>query len=133
MISRKVLSESIEEISKYFHSHTISALTKLPLPINKQSFSVQDYVVGKAVRTMGPDVVLSHIPLGITGNEQTYEFPRSWLLPVLRENVQKTKLIYFKSYFLPIATACYLRAQKAKKDDDKTLQKTYEVIVSQIW
>jgi len=82
---------------------------------------------------MGPDVVLSHIPLGITGNEQTYEFPRSWLLPVLRENVMKTKLLFFKSYFLPISTACYMRALKAKKDDDKTLQKTYEVIVSQIW
>ena len=82
---------------------------------------------------MGPDVVLGHIPLGITGNEQTYEFQRSWLLPVLRENVQKTKLGFFKSYFLPIATACYLRAMKAKAENDKVLQKTYEVIVSQIW
>jgi ribosomal RNA-processing protein 12 len=82
---------------------------------------------------MGPDVVLGHIPLGITGNEQSYEFPRSWLLPVMRENVQKAKLSFFKSYFLPIATACYLRSLKAKKEEDKTLQKTYEVIVSQIW
>ena len=82
---------------------------------------------------MGPDVVLNHIPLGITGNEQNYEFPRSWLLPVLRENVQKTKLAFFKNYFIPIAAACYARAQKAKKEEDKTLQKTYEVIVSQIW
>ena len=89
--------------------------------------------MGKAVRTMGADVVLHHIPLGITGNEQTFEFPRSWLLPVLRENVQKSKLSFFKSYFMPMAAACYLRAQKAKKDEDKTLQKTYEVIVSQIW
>jgi ribosomal RNA-processing protein 12 len=82
---------------------------------------------------MGPEVVLNDIPLGITGNEQSYEFPRSWLLPVLRENVQKTKLSFFKSYFLPIATACHLRAMKAKSEDDKVLQKTYEVIVSQIW
>ena len=94
---------------------------------------LQDYVIGKAIRVMGPDVVLSHVPLGITGNEQSYEFPRSWLLPVLRENVQKTKLGYFKSYFLPIATNCHLRAERAKIENDKILQKTYEVIVSQIW
>ena len=78
-------------------------------------FPLQDFVVGKAIRTMGPDVVLTHIPLGITGNEQTYDFPRSWLLPVLRENVQKTKLAFFKTYFLPIATTCYQRMLKAKQ------------------
>jgi hypothetical protein len=34
----------------------------------------QDYVVGKAIRVMGPDVVLGYIPLGITGNEQVSIF-----------------------------------------------------------
>ena len=41
-----------------------------------------DYVVGKAVRRMGPRVVLEHVDLQITGDESSYDFQRSWLLPV---------------------------------------------------
>ena len=54
-----------------------------------------DYVLGKAVRTMGPEVVLNHIPLQISGEEETYEFPRSWLLPVLRDQAPILVLVFF--------------------------------------
>ncbi len=32
-----------------------------------------------------------------------YDFPRSWLLPVLRSNIQQTELGFFTQYFLPLA------------------------------
>ncbi len=32
-----------------------------------------------------------------------YDFPRSWLLPVLRNNIQQTELGFFTQYFLPLA------------------------------
>jgi hypothetical protein len=42
----------------------------------------------------------------ITGEETNYEFKRSWLLPVLRENVCSSQIKFFLSYFLPLATVC---------------------------
>ena len=86
-----------------------------------------------AIRTMGPEVVVKHIPLQITGKEESYEFPRSWLLPVLRENIQNANLAFFKTYFLPVAMACQARAAKAENENDKIGQKSYEMLVSQIW
>lgn len=86
-----------------------------------------------AIRTMGPEVVVKHIPLQITGKEESYEFPRSWLLPVLRENIQNANLSFFKTYFLPMAMACQARASKAENENDKIGQKSYEMLVSQIW
>lgn len=32
------------------------------------------------------------------------EFPRSWLIPVIRDNVKNTQLAYFASYFLPLSS-----------------------------
>lgn len=32
-----------------------------------------------------------------------YNFPRSWMIPVIRDNVCNTELGFFASYFLPLA------------------------------
>lgn len=32
------------------------------------------------------------------------EFPRSWLIPVIRDHVKNTQLAYFTSHFFPLAT-----------------------------
>ena len=40
------------------------------------------------------------------------EFPRAWLLPVMKDNIQNSELKFFISHFLPIAAN--LR-QKGKK------------------
>lgn len=35
---------------------------------------------------------------------ETLDFPRSWLLPVIRDHVRETRLGFFTTYFLPLAT-----------------------------
>lgn len=92
-----------------------------------------DYVVGKAVRKMGPRVVLEHVDLQITGDESSYDFQRSWLLPVLRDNVQNTDLAFFIDYFYPLAERCRLRSHKCINYDDKIGKKIYETLEFQIW
>uniref|UniRef100_A0A8B9RM14 Ribosomal RNA processing 12 homolog n=1 Tax=Astyanax mexicanus TaxID=7994 RepID=A0A8B9RM14_ASTMX len=57
-----------------------------------------DLAMGAAVESMGPQVVLSAVPL------DDMEFPRSWLIPVIRDHVKNTQLSYFTSYFLPLAS-----------------------------
>ena len=92
-----------------------------------------DFVIGKAIRTLGPKKVLSYVDLQITGEETSYDFPRSWLLPVLRENIQNTELSFFIEYFLPLAEKCRLKSHKCINLDDKIGCKTYEVLEYQIW
>ncbi|KFV07024.1 RRP12-like, partial [Pterocles gutturalis] len=69
-----------------------------------------DQAVGAAVSTMGPEVLLEAVPLEIDGKEETLDFPRSWLLPGLRDYVQGARLSFFTSYFLPLAAALKSRA-----------------------
>lgn len=40
------------------------------------------------------------------------EFPRSWLVPVIRDHVKNTHLGFFTSYFLPLASTLKQRGEK---------------------
>ncbi|KAK3554266.1 hypothetical protein QTP70_020128 [Hemibagrus guttatus] len=92
-----------------------------------------DLAVGVAVESMGPQVVLTAIPLLITGNDDDLEFPRSWLIPVIRDNVKNTQLAYFISYFHPLASTLKQRADELEKAGQKLVAKVYNTLQLQIW
>ncbi|KAL5020867.1 hypothetical protein ScPMuIL_000022 [Solemya velum] len=92
-----------------------------------------DNALGCAVKFMGPRVVLEAVPLKITGEIDDTNFPRSWLLPLLRDNIQETELDFFTSYFLPLAARLRQRAQQLVKEENLALAETYDTLQSQIW
>nr|CAD7586449.1 unnamed protein product [Timema genevievae] len=92
-----------------------------------------EHAVGKAVKSMGPEVVLQVIPLQITGEETSYEFKRSWLLPVLRENIEGSSLKFFMQYFLPLATACRKQSIALSEQNDQVGSHSYDLLQIQIW
>ncbi|NWI52355.1 RRP12 protein, partial [Calyptomena viridis] len=92
-----------------------------------------DQAVGAAVSTMGPEVLLEAVPLDIDGKEETLDFPRSWLLPVLRDYVQGTRLGFFTSYFLPLAATLKNRALEFTQAGKSVEAKLYDTLQWQIW
>ncbi|XP_038152332.1 RRP12-like protein [Cyprinodon tularosa] len=92
-----------------------------------------DLAVGGAVESMGPEVVLAAVPLNITGYNDDLEFPRSWLVPVIRDHVKNTCLGFFASYFLPLATTLRQRAEELEQEGKKLEAKVYQTLQLQIW
>uniref|UniRef100_A0A673BP20 Ribosomal RNA processing 12 homolog n=1 Tax=Sphaeramia orbicularis TaxID=375764 RepID=A0A673BP20_9TELE len=92
-----------------------------------------DLAVGGAVESMGPEVVLGAIPLNITGYDDDLEFPRSWLVPVIRDHVKNTHLGFFTSYFLPLASTLKQRAEELEQAGQKLEAKVYQTLQLQIW
>ncbi|XP_061083822.1 RRP12-like protein [Conger conger] len=92
-----------------------------------------DLAFGGAVEAMGPEVVLTAVPLQITGAQDDMEFPRSWLIPVIRDHVKNTQLAYFTSYFLPLAATLRQRAEELEKAGQKLEAKVYQTLQLQIW
>ncbi|KAF7219937.1 RRP12-like protein [Nothobranchius furzeri] len=92
-----------------------------------------DLAVGAAVESMGPEVVLSAVPLNITGINDDLEFPRSWLIPVIRDHVKSTRLGFFTSYFLPLASTLKQRAEELEQTGKKLEAKVYQTLQLQIW
>uniref|UniRef100_A0A3Q2H6C9 Ribosomal RNA processing 12 homolog n=1 Tax=Equus caballus TaxID=9796 RepID=A0A3Q2H6C9_HORSE len=92
-----------------------------------------DQAVGAAVASMGPEVVLEAVPLEIDGSEETLDFPRSWLLPVIRDHVRETRLGFFTTYFLPLATTLKSRAMDLAQAGSTVESKIYDTLQWQIW
>ncbi|KAG7236367.1 hypothetical protein INR49_001064 [Caranx melampygus] len=92
-----------------------------------------DLAVGGAVESMGPEVLLGAVPLNITGFNDDLEFPRSWLVPVIRDHVKNTHLGFFNSYFLPLATTLKQRAEELEQAGQKLEAKVYQTLQLQIW
>ncbi|NWH70588.1 RRP12 protein, partial [Piaya cayana] len=92
-----------------------------------------DQAVGAAVSAMGPEVLLEAVPLEIDGKEETLDFPRSWLLPVLRDYVRGARLGFFTSYFLPLAAALKSRALEFTQAGKSVEAKIYDTLQWQVW
>ncbi|CAK6979026.1 RRP12-like protein [Scomber scombrus] len=92
-----------------------------------------DLAVGGAVESMGPEVVLGAVPLNITGYNDDLEFPRSWLVPVIRDHVKNTHLGFFNSYFLPLASTLKQRAEELEQQGQKLEAKVYQTLQLQMW
>ncbi|XP_040419546.1 RRP12-like protein isoform X2 [Cygnus olor] len=92
-----------------------------------------DQAVGAAVGAMGPEVLLEAVPLQIDGKEENLDFPRSWLLPVLRDYVQGARLGFFTSYFLPLAATLKSRALEFSQAGKSLESKIYDTLQWQVW
>ncbi|XP_041369339.1 RRP12-like protein [Gigantopelta aegis] len=91
-----------------------------------------DQAIGSAIRYMGPRHVLDAVPLNMSPESDELEFPRSWLIPVLRDNIRETELGFFTSYFLPLAAAFRQKALQCP-DGQSVAAKTYDTLQQQIW
>jgi ribosomal RNA-processing protein 12 len=91
-----------------------------------------DEVLGKAVRAMGPEAVLSVLPLNLAKPVKGQP-GRAWMLPIMRDYVSNTNLQHFKTELVPLSEAMF---QKVLDNGDapKTMEiKIYETVVHQTW
>ncbi|KAA8895648.1 NUC173 domain-containing protein [Sphaerosporella brunnea] len=92
-----------------------------------------DEVLARAVHAMGPDVILSILPLGLA--KPTPGQPgRAWMLPVLRDSIFNTKLSHFREEMVPLSEIFFQKVVDFGDGKEKTVEiKIFETIVGQIW
>ena len=91
-----------------------------------------DVVLGNAIEAMGPDSVLKILPLNLA-QPKPGQSGRAWLLPVLRDHVQNTNLMHFRSEFVPLSETMFQRVLD-NGNSEKTMEiKIFETLVQQIW
>ncbi|NXN23854.1 RRP12 protein, partial [Nycticryphes semicollaris] len=132
----RVLEVFFETCGKQCHSimrKCLRSLCDLRLSPHFPYTAEVDQAVGAAVSAMGPEVVLEAVPLEIDGKEETLDFPRSWLLPVLRDYVQGARLGFFTSYFLPLAATLKSRAAEFTQAGKSVEAKIYDTLQWQVW
>ncbi|XP_047128483.2 RRP12-like protein isoform X1 [Hydra vulgaris] len=89
--------------------------------------------IGAAFKGMGPKAIILERPLELLRNDDVCQFPRAWLLPVMKDNIQNSELKFFISYFLPMAAKLRQKALKCRAINQDLEAKVYETLQSQIW
>jgi ribosomal RNA-processing protein 12 len=86
-----------------------------------------DELLGHAIRSLGPEVVLSVLPLNLN-KPRAGQQGRVWLLPLLRDHVSNTNLTHFKSEFVPLTEHLYQRVLEGPTQ--KTMEiKIFETVI----
>lgn len=92
-----------------------------------------DEVLAKAIHAMGPDVVLSILPLGLA-KPIPGQPGRAWMLPILRGAIFNTKLAHFRTEMVPLSEMFFQKVVDFGEDKEKTVEiKIFETLVGQIW
>ena len=91
-----------------------------------------DVVLGMAVEAMGPESVLSLLPLNLA-KPQAGQPGRAWLLPILRDHVSNTNFIHFKTEFVPLSEVMFQKVMNHGSKEKSMEIKIFETVVQQIW
>jgi ribosomal RNA-processing protein 12 len=91
-----------------------------------------DEVIGKAVRAMGPEAVLSVLPLNLAKPAKGQP-GRAWMVPILRDYTSNTNLAHFKKELVPLSELMFQRVIDHGQADKTMEIKIYETLVQQIW
>ncbi|XP_071947906.1 RRP12-like protein [Antedon mediterranea] len=132
----QVIGTFIEVLGKECHSMMTKCLQTMADLRSTHQFSYTaelDKTMGSAVKHIGPRIVLNAVPLQITGDDDNYGFPRSWLIPVMREHICNTELQFFNKYFLPLAAKLRTKSLQLTQEGRGVEAKTYNILQSQVW
>ena len=92
-----------------------------------------DEVLGRAIRAVGPDSILSILSLNLI-KPASGAPGRAWMLPILRDWVENTKLQHFRKEFVPLSEAFFQKVVDFGEGKEKTVEiKIFETLVGQIW
>ncbi|EDW82837.1 uncharacterized protein Dwil_GK24935 [Drosophila willistoni] len=146
----KVLNSPFGEISKYVilifsivfeacGQHFGTELTPSLLTIAKRYDSQSalrlqiEHTLISAIKSLGPELVLTAIPLngGISGGNILLE--RSWLLPLLREGAKGASLQFFKEHIVPLAIQCQAKWREYADAKNTASAHIYELLACQLW
>ena len=91
-----------------------------------------DAVLSAALQAMGPDKVLSILPLNLA-KPVAGQPGRAWMLPLMRDSVSNTQLAHFRSELVPLSETMFQRVLNHGSREKTMDIKVFETVVSQIW
>lgn len=101
---------------------------------NEESYlefrSEAEGVIGAAISAMGPDTVLSALPLNL--EQPSDNKPgRAWLLPLIRDYTRNTEMSTFTKQLIPVIQAFEARCGTLSKESVQL--KIFQTVIDQLW
>jgi ribosomal RNA-processing protein 12 len=95
-----------------------------------------DSVLDTVIKVLGPQVILSYLPLNLSPEDAAQsKHARAWLLPLLKPAITNTRLNHFRESFVPLSAEFFNKAEEARTADPPRAMeaKVWETLVGQTW
>ncbi|GAA5912876.1 hypothetical protein JCM5296_003893 [Sporobolomyces johnsonii] len=92
-----------------------------------------DAVLDSFIKVLGPEVVLSYLPLNLAPESSNPQKARAWLLPLLKPAITNDRLAHFRETFVPLSAGFFNKAEEARQGDRGMEAKVWETLVGQTW
>uniref|UniRef100_A0A1Q3G0S0 Uncharacterized protein n=1 Tax=Culex tarsalis TaxID=7177 RepID=A0A1Q3G0S0_CULTA len=128
-----ILAIAFDIAGKHFGPTLAPALKTLGNRYDPQSSSrVQiEHAVLQAIGSMDTGLVLQCVPLAEESGKIDLE--KTWMLPLLREGLNQSRLEIFNGVILKLAYQCYVLWNKFKESDNKQQAHVFELLCCQLW
>ncbi|KAG1331802.1 RRP12-like protein [Cocos nucifera] len=125
-----VLFLRVGEFSYNFMKEILLKLSHWTINVDKETQTVEHLheCIGAAVIAMGPEKVLSLIPISLDKEKLTCS--NTWLIPILKKYVVGSSLQFFMEHILPLADSLQNACDKVKK---ASKQKNLKSCVHGLW
>uniref|UniRef100_A0A182ISQ2 Uncharacterized protein n=1 Tax=Anopheles atroparvus TaxID=41427 RepID=A0A182ISQ2_ANOAO len=128
-----ILAIIFDIAGRHFGETLAPALTTLGTRYDSHSSNrVQiEHAVLQAVGSIDTELLLKCIPL--VSEDGKIDLDRTWMLPLMREGLQRSSLALFNDVILKLAYQCYMLWQKFKETDNKNQAHIFELLCCQLW
>ncbi|GAA5821706.1 hypothetical protein JCM10212_004200 [Sporobolomyces blumeae] len=95
-----------------------------------------DSVLDTVIKVLGPEVVLTYLPLNLSPEDAAQsKHARAWLLPLLKPAITNTRLSHFREAFVPLSASFFNKAEEARSAEPPRAMeaKVWETLVGQTW
>ena len=111
-----------------FYLSTLSTLVDMRDENHFKYISELEYVFGCSVKLFGPRAVLDVCNVDLSGEN---DFSNTWLIPIIRDHLDKSELAFFVDYFMPAANE--LEKKMKFYQDEPSKAKPLETLYFQLW
>ncbi|XP_058825094.1 RRP12-like protein [Topomyia yanbarensis] len=128
-----ILAIAFDIAGCHFGSTLAPALKSLGNRYDPQSSSrIQiEHAVLQAIGSMDTGLILECIPLADASGK--IDLDKTWMLPLIREGLNQSRLEIFNSVILKLAYQCYVLWNKFKESDNKQQAHIFELLCCQLW
>lgn len=128
-----ILAISFDISGRHFDKVLAPALKTLGNRYDPQSSTrIQiEHAVLQAIGSMDTTLVLECIPLSDKSGK--IDLDKTWLLPLLREGLNQSRLEIFEKVILKLAYQCYMLWNENKESNNKSQAHIFELLCCQLW
>lgn len=136
--AKEILNTLSVAFNKFKHRSNPTLIKPLQIVdswrVNEENFldfrNEAEAVIGSAITAIGPEAVLSYLPLNLE-NPTDSQPGRAWLLPILRDHIKNAKLSTFVNELIPLINS--FEAKYSSFPEESVQLRVFQTVVDQMW